>query len=117
MITKRIAGRYLAQHIGDEVILLGTINRKSSNGKNVELRTVDGTQVNVTLAETLNGDLEDYIEVYGTVQSKGTMSCRSYIHFPPAKTQKFNANQYNDCLAVLNVLGTKAWSISEDDTD
>ncbi|KAF7417818.1 hypothetical protein HZH68_000471 [Vespula germanica] len=115
MAKKRINGRYLGQNIGEEAILLGTINRKSSNGKNIELLTTDGVQVNVTLNEALDINAEGYIEIHGTVQSKGTMSCNSFILFPTSMTAKFQTNQYNDLLTVLNVLGTKKWMVSESD--
>ncbi|XP_076243777.1 replication protein A 14 kDa subunit [Calliopsis andreniformis] len=114
-MKKRIDGRRLAQNIGDQVILLGTVGKKSSNGKNIELRTTDGVVVNVTLPEPIDGNAEGYIEVHGTVHSKSTMACSSYILFPPSMTEKFDADQYNELMVILNVLGPRKWRISEND--
>ncbi|CAK9798843.1 Replication protein A 14 kDa subunit [Anthophora quadrimaculata] len=115
MMKKRIDGHRLAQNIGEQVILLGTIVNKSSNGNNLELRTTDGVQVNVTLPEPIDGNAEGYIEVHGTLQSKSTMNCSNYIVFPPSVTEKFDPDQYNELMTILNVLGPKKWRMHEDD--
>lgn len=117
MFQKRVSGRRLATHLGEQVILLGTITRKSASGKSIELLTTDGAQVNVTLNEALNENAEGYIEVHGTVQSKGTVSCTYYICFPSTMTTKFNANQYNDYLAMINVLGAEELLLFKEDTE
>ncbi|OAD62561.1 Replication protein A 14 kDa subunit [Eufriesea mexicana] len=115
-MKKRIDGRRLAQNIGEQVILLGTIGKKSSSGKNLELRTTDGIQVNVTLPDPIDSNAEGYIEVHGTLHSKSTMNCSNYIVFPPNMTENFGADQYNELMDILNVLGPEKWKKSEDDT-
>ncbi|XP_043522223.1 replication protein A 14 kDa subunit-like [Frieseomelitta varia] len=114
MIKKRIDGRRLGQNIGNQVILLGTIGKKSSNGKNLELRTTDGVQVNVTLPEPIDSEAEGYIEVHGTLQSSTTMNCSNYVVFPLSMTEDFDADQYSQLLVILNVLGPGKWKMSED---
>ncbi|XP_043500590.1 uncharacterized protein LOC122523089 [Polistes fuscatus] len=114
MAKERINGRYLPQKVGEEVILLGTISRKSSNGRGIELLTTDGIKVNVTLNEPLSGNDEGYIEVHGIAQSKSTISCNNYILFPSDLTCTFQPNQYNDLCSVLHLLGNKKWSIPMD---
>ncbi|XP_043798351.1 replication protein A 14 kDa subunit-like [Apis laboriosa] len=104
-MKKRIDGRRLAQNIGEQVILLGTIGKKSSNGRNLELRTTDGVQVNITLPEPIDGNAEGYIEVHGTLQSKSTMNCSNYIVFPLSLTEEFDADQYNELMVILNIIG------------
>ncbi|XP_076647689.1 replication protein A 14 kDa subunit [Halictus rubicundus] len=116
MLKKRIDGRRLAQNVGEQVILLGTVGKKSSNGKNIEIRTTDGVQVNVTLPEPIDGNAEGYIELHGTLHSKSTMACSNYILFPPSLTEKFDADQYNELMVILNVLGPGKWRMSEEDT-
>ncbi|KAI4473565.1 hypothetical protein M0804_015283 [Polistes exclamans] len=110
MAKERITGRYLSQKVGEEVILLGTISRKSSNGKSIELLTTDDIKVNVTLNEPLSGNDEGYIEVHGIAQSKSTISCNNYILFPSNITCTFEPSQYNDLCSVLHLLGNKKWS-------
>ncbi|XP_015172045.1 PREDICTED: uncharacterized protein LOC107064166 isoform X2 [Polistes dominula] len=95
MAKERVNGRYLSQKIGEDVILLGTISRKSSNGKSIELLTTDSMKVNVTFDQPLSGNDEGYIEVHGVAQSK-------------------EANQYNDLCSVLHLVGSKKWSLSTD---
>ncbi|XP_015172044.1 PREDICTED: uncharacterized protein LOC107064166 isoform X1 [Polistes dominula] len=114
MAKERVNGRYLSQKIGEDVILLGTISRKSSNGKSIELLTTDSMKVNVTFDQPLSGNDEGYIEVHGVAQSKGTISCKNYILFPPNLTCNFQANQYNDLCSVLHLVGSKKWSLSTD---
>ena len=116
MLKKRIDGRRLAQNVGQQVILLGTVANKSSNGKNIELRTTDGVQVNVTLPNPIDGNAEGYIEVHGTLHSKSTMACDNFVLFPASMTDKFDAEQYNELMVILNVLGPRKWRMSEDDT-
>ncbi|KZC14806.1 PREDICTED: uncharacterized protein LOC107192914 [Dufourea novaeangliae] len=113
---KRIDGRRLVQNAGEKVILLGTVVKTGFQGKNIELRTTDGVHVNVTLPECIDENTEGYIEVHGTLQSKSTMACHSYILFPLSMTEKFDADQYNELMAILNVLGPGKWKISENDT-
>ncbi|XP_043264590.1 replication protein A 14 kDa subunit-like [Colletes gigas] len=115
MHKNRIDGRRLAQNIGEQVILLGTVGKKSSNGKNIELKTTDGVQVNVTLPEPIDGNADGYIEVHGTVHSKSTMACSNYILFPASMTENFDPEQYNEMMVILNVLGPKKWRMYEGD--
>lgn len=116
MIKKRVNGKFLSSNIGQTVILLGVITKKSPNGKSIEITTTDNASVNVTLPEPLDGNAEGYIELHGTLQSKSTMSCNFYVTFPSAMTEKFDANQYNEMLSVLNVIGPKRWRTSEQDS-
>ncbi|CAL7941082.1 unnamed protein product [Xylocopa violacea] len=116
MMKRRIDGRRLAQNIGEQVFLLGTIRNKSSSGQNLELVTTDGVQINVTLPKPIDGNAEGYIEVTGTLQSKCTMKCSNYIVFPPSITEDFDVEQYNEMMDILYILGPKKWRISEDDT-
>nr|XP_003707748.2 PREDICTED: replication protein A 14 kDa subunit-like [Megachile rotundata]XP_012151276.1 PREDICTED: replication protein A 14 kDa subunit-like [Megachile rotundata] len=116
MMKNRIDGHRLAQNVGELVILLGTVGKKSSNGKNIELKTTDGVAVNVTLPEPIDSNVEGYIEVHGTLNSKSTMACSSYILFPSSMTEDFDSDHYNEALSLLNVLGPRKWKISEDDT-
>ncbi|KOX72417.1 hypothetical protein WN51_01516 [Melipona quadrifasciata] len=122
MIKKRIDGRRLGQNIGNQVILLGTIGKKSSNGRNLELRTTDGVQVNVTLPEPIDSEAEGYIEVHGTLQSSTTMYCSNYVltYSCIVRQQKArkvfitDTDQYNQLLIILNVLGPGKWKMTED---
>ncbi|XP_066586198.1 replication protein A 14 kDa subunit-like [Prorops nasuta] len=108
----RISGNQLGQHVGDEVVLIGTVTRKTTNGMNIELCTTDNTQVNVTLPEPITDNVEGYIEVYGTAQSKSTLSCKRYVVFPPHMTEYFNIKEYNELLMALKVAGLTALSNS-----
>ena len=116
MSKQRIDGRRLPQNVGQQVILLGTVENKSSNGQNIELRTTDGVQVNVTLPNPIDGNAEGYIEVHGKLHSKSTMACDNFILFPASMTEKFDAEQYNELMDILNVLGPNKWRLSDDDT-
>nr|XP_033342634.1 uncharacterized protein LOC117229872 isoform X1 [Megalopta genalis] len=89
MARPRVNGRHLAQNVGEEVILLGTIRNKSSNGTNVEIMTMDGIQVNVTLSVPIDGNAEGYIELRGKLNSKSTMACSDYILLPSDVVDKF----------------------------
>ncbi|XP_048510501.1 replication protein A 14 kDa subunit-like isoform X2 [Athalia rosae] len=89
MIKKRINGQLLAQHIGDQMILLGFVNKVNSNGTSLELKTSDNMLVTVDLQEPIDSCLEGYVEVHGTVQSKSTVSCNSFVQFPPEMTEEF----------------------------
>ncbi|KAK2582056.1 hypothetical protein KPH14_002761 [Odynerus spinipes] len=113
-LQKRIDGRNLAKHLGDQVILLGTIKRKGANGKNIELLTTDGVQVNVTLNEALDVNAEGYIEIHGTAQSSSTVLCSYYILFPSYMTATFSEKQYNEYLVLANILGPKTLIQIED---
>ncbi|XP_076756756.1 replication protein A 14 kDa subunit [Xylocopa sonorina] len=116
MMKRRIDGRRLAQNIGEQVFLLGTIRNKSSSGQNLELMTTDGVQINVSLPEPIDGNAGGYIEVSGTLQSKCTMKCTNYILFPPSMTEDFDVEQYNEMMDILNILGPKKWRFSDYDT-
>ncbi|XP_043595250.1 uncharacterized protein LOC122573223 isoform X1 [Bombus pyrosoma] len=124
MIKKRIEGRQLAQNVGEQVIILGTIGKvrdlfdinKGSNGKNIELKTTDGVQVNVTLPVPIDNDAEGYIEIHGTLQSASTMNCSNYIVFPLSMTENFDVDRYKQLMVILNVLGPGKWKMSEDET-
>ncbi|XP_078042852.1 replication protein A 14 kDa subunit [Augochlora pura] len=116
-MLKRVDGRHLSQFVGEEVILMGTVEKKSSNGTNIEIRTTDGVQVNVTLSKPVDENAEGYIEVHGILHSKSTMECKSYILVPPGVTDKFDTNQYNELLTMLNVLGQNDWWVVEQDLE
>ncbi|XP_033189497.1 uncharacterized protein LOC117231309 [Bombus vosnesenskii] len=116
MIKKRIEGRQLAQNVGEQVIILGTIGKKGSNGKNIEVKTTDGVQVNVTLPVPIDNDAEGYIEIHGTLQSASTMNCSNYIVFPLSMTENFDVDRYKQLMVILNVLGPGKWKMSEDET-
>ncbi|OXU30781.1 hypothetical protein TSAR_008775 [Trichomalopsis sarcophagae] len=112
---KRIGGQQLGQHVNSDIVLLGQIKKISSNGKAVELATVDNVPVNVNLPEPIDGNCEGYIEVYGTALSKSTVSCKRYVHFPPELSNNFESEKYNAFLSTLHVIGDKKWKISADD--
>lgn len=63
--------------------------QKNSNGTSVEITTTDDVRINVTLPESLDNNVSDYIEVRGNVKSKSTMSCSSFVYFPPSMTKDF----------------------------
>ncbi|XP_076382924.1 replication protein A 14 kDa subunit-like [Megalopta genalis] len=108
MERMRVNGRHLAQKVGEEVVLLGIIKNKSSNGTNVEIMTMDGIQVNVTLSVPIDGHAEGYIELRGKLNSKSTMACSYYILLPPDVVHKFDTDQYNHCVNLLNVIQSDA---------
>lgn len=61
----------------------------SSSGTGIELETTDKVLVNVNLPEPITEIAEGYIEVYGTAMSRSTISCKSYIIFPPELSDNF----------------------------
>ncbi|EFN84235.1 hypothetical protein EAI_10023 [Harpegnathos saltator] len=85
----RTLGKRLGQRVGREAIVLGRITEKSANGINIELTTTDNALVNVTLPEPLDHNASGYMEVRGTVKSKSTLSCKSFVCFPPDITKTF----------------------------
>ncbi|XP_012282543.1 uncharacterized protein LOC105700882 isoform X2 [Orussus abietinus] len=88
MKKERVNGQDLAQHIGEEAILLGEVKEINPLGKSVQLRAPDDTIVNVTLPTPINEYCDGYLEVWGTIQSKSTMSCFSYVFFPRTMFKK-----------------------------
>ncbi|XP_012282542.1 uncharacterized protein LOC105700882 isoform X1 [Orussus abietinus] len=112
MKKERVNGQDLAQHIGEEAILLGEVKEINPLGKSVQLRAPDDTIVNVTLPTPINEYCDGYLEVWGTIQSKSTMSCFSYVFFPRTMFKKHDEQQYTDLLTVLHVLGNKRWRVS-----
>ncbi|KAJ8676073.1 hypothetical protein QAD02_011859 [Eretmocerus hayati] len=115
MPSKRISGQQLGQSINSEIVLLGEVKKISSNGKGVELLTTDNVPVNVSLPEPIDGNCEGFLEVYGTALSKSTVSCNSYVHFPPELSQDFESEKYNAYLTTLHIIGDKKWKMSSDD--
>ncbi|XP_033342635.2 replication protein A 14 kDa subunit-like [Megalopta genalis] len=108
MARPRVNGRHLAQNVGEEVILLGTIRNKSSNGTNIEIMTTDGVQVSVTLSVPIDGNAEGYIELRGKLNSKSTMACSDYILLPSDVVDKFDIHQYNHLVNLLKVMQSDA---------
>ncbi|KAI4495881.1 hypothetical protein M0802_008287 [Mischocyttarus mexicanus] len=104
VIKERIMGHDLPTKIGKEIVILGTISRRSSNGQGIELLTTDGVKVNAILNEPLNGNEEGYVEVSGIPQSKGTISCTNYVIFPSDVTHTFQVDQYNKVCSLLYLL-------------
>lgn len=45
--------------------------------------------MNVSLPEPIDGNHEGYIEVHGTALSKTTVSCKSFVPFPPEMCSNF----------------------------
>ncbi|XP_012533570.1 uncharacterized protein LOC105835117 [Monomorium pharaonis] len=104
MSDKRILGKRLGQRIGQDVIVLGRVTEKSSDGMSAEITTTDDAHINVTFPEPLDSDASDYIEVRGTVKSKSTMSCKNFLCFPPNLTADFDVNNYNTMVTIRCVL-------------
>lgn len=102
-ITSQLANKYL----GKEVILLGTVRNKSSNGKNLEILSVDGGVINVTIPEPVDGNVEGYIEVHGVLQSRTTMNCNSYVIIPPEVSNDFDESAYKEMAVLLSLLGDR----------
>lgn len=116
MNLKRIDGHQLSRKVGEEVIILGTISKVSSSGKNLQLKTTDHVLVNVALPEPVNTEVNGYVQVEGTVQSKSTIECSKYMLFPSSMTNDFDVEQYNQLLTILNLLGPKMWKMGEETT-
>ncbi|XP_046412669.1 replication protein A 14 kDa subunit-like [Neodiprion fabricii] len=116
MIKKRINGQLVSQHIGDQIILLGSINKINPSGTSMELKTSDNMIITVSLSEPIDSHLEGYIEVHGTVQSKSSISCSNFVRFPNEMTEKFDLEQYNDLILLSNTLGSNKWKMSETNT-
>ncbi|XP_012055741.1 PREDICTED: uncharacterized protein LOC105618821 [Atta cephalotes] len=102
----RILGKRLAQRIGQEAIVLGRITEKSSDSKSAEITTTDDARINVTFLEPFD-NTSGYIEVRGTVKSKSTMSCSSFVCFPPSMTKDFDSNGYNTMVNVRCAVGNQ----------
>lgn len=60
----------------------------------MEMITTDNVTINVSLPEPLDGNPEGYIEVHGKPLSKTTISCDTYIHFPPSMSQDYGKILY-----------------------
>ncbi|KYN30804.1 hypothetical protein ALC56_14615 [Trachymyrmex septentrionalis] len=103
----RILGKRLAQRIGQEAIVLGRITEKSSDGKSAEITTTDDARINMMFLEPLDSNASGYIEVRGTVKSKSTMSCNSFVCFPPSMTKDFDSNSYNTMVNMRCAVGNQ----------
>ncbi|XP_017886430.1 uncharacterized protein LOC108628773 [Ceratina calcarata] len=103
----RITSQLTNKYIGKEVILLGTVRNKSSNGKNLEILSTDGGAINVTIPEPIDGNVEGYIEVHGILQSRTTMNCSRYIIFPPEISNEFDESAYKEMATLISLLGDR----------
>ncbi|KYM95922.1 PREDICTED: uncharacterized protein LOC108779858 [Cyphomyrmex costatus] len=102
----RMLGKRLTQRIGQEAIVLGRITEKSSDGKSAEIMTTDDVRINMTFVEPLE-NISGYIEARGTVRSKSTMSCNSFVCFSPSMTKDFDSNAYNTMVNVRCAVGNQ----------
>ncbi|XP_072751928.1 uncharacterized protein [Anoplolepis gracilipes] len=108
MSDVRILGKRLAQRVGQEAIVLGRITGKSSDGKSAEITTTDDARINVTFPESLDKDASgSYVEVRGTVKSKSTMSCNSFVLLPLSMTKDFDVNGYNTMVHMRCAVGNQ----------
>ncbi|EZA49620.1 uncharacterized protein LOC105284534 isoform X2 [Ooceraea biroi] len=103
----RTLGKRLGQRIDQEAIVLGRITGKTSDGMSTEITTTDDARINVTFREPLDSNASGYIEVRGTVKSKSTMSCSSFVCFPQSMTKEFDADGYNTMVHMRCALGNK----------
>ncbi|RLU21188.1 hypothetical protein DMN91_005561 [Ooceraea biroi] len=81
--------------------------QKTSDGMSTEITTTDDARINVTFREPLDSNASGYIEVRGTVKSKSTMSCSSFVCFPQSMTKEFDADGYNTMVHMRCALGNK----------
>lgn len=127
-------------------ISICSIFQVGADRTSVTLKTTDEEMINVSFPEAIEQlQMHEYLEVYGKVQSKNTLSAVSYVHFPSSMTDNFckdwfwnyklllfmkrpqllihwlirivsGAKTYNETLAYLLLLGDKKWKMSSYDT-
>ncbi|KAL0132565.1 hypothetical protein PUN28_000371 [Cardiocondyla obscurior] len=79
MSNLRISGNELGQHIGQDVIYVARIIKKSSDGMSAEVTSYFNERITVTFLKPL-GIVPGFIEMHGTVTSESTMTCNKYLH-------------------------------------
>lgn len=101
----------MSNYVGKPVVLLGKVEETNSGGKVVKLTTTDNVQVNVTLPTPLEENVGRYIEVQGTLQSKSTMSCTSFIVISEAVVEEFDAEVYDATIKLYHLFGKDIWTM------
>lgn len=91
LYTKSVLNLYILPYLYfiNFYIIRCNSQKSQSNPSYIEITTTDDIRINVMLPQPFDGDVSGFIEVRGTVKSKSTMACDSFICFSANMTKDF----------------------------
>ncbi|KAJ9590249.1 hypothetical protein L9F63_016636 [Diploptera punctata] len=106
----RVNGSALVRHIGKQVSILGNILSTNPNGVSIEIKTTDNHVVTVRMMEPIQEPLSGWVEFQGVAQGKNAVSSDMYMQRPSDITEKFDVDQYNEAVTLLNTI-SNPWTL------
>ncbi|XP_063705503.1 uncharacterized protein LOC134834686 [Culicoides brevitarsis] len=89
-------GKSLAEQQGRKVTICVKVTAVDPSGSSLSCSTTDDEFINVALDEPLNGVVEGWVEVIGTVTSHNKIQCDEIIQFKhDPNDEAFDTNAYN----------------------
>ncbi len=85
----RVNGEMLFSFKGRNISLLGKLNKEAPDGMSFELISPDNKSVQVKLKVPIKETLNDFVEVYGTVDDRGNINCINYTTFDSSISKNF----------------------------
>lgn len=97
----RVNGEMLHSFRGQNVCMIGKLNKISPDNMSFELTAPDNKIVNVKLKVPVRDMLSDYVEVYGSVDERGYIIGVNYTTFDNSMTDNFDMDLYNETLQMI----------------
>lgn len=87
---------------GQDVCVLGKIQKQAPDQSTFELVAADGEIVMVKLKAPINERLSNIVEVYGKVDERGSLICTDMATFEEHLIQNFDMDLYNEAIKITN---------------
>ncbi|CAF0847051.1 unnamed protein product [Brachionus calyciflorus] len=100
----RVTGKMLDNYRGQNVCLIGKLNKLAGDQMSFEMTTPDEQQILVKLRAPTREMLSDIVEVYGSVDEKGNIVCMNYTTFEPSMYQNLDMDLYNETIRMAHQL-------------
>lgn len=92
-------GGSLAEQQGKKVTICVKVTAVDPNGSNLSCQTSDDRFITVTLDEPLNGPVNGWVEVIGTVTASNKIRCDEIIQFKDDPDgESFDTDGYNNAV-------------------
>ncbi|RNA34746.1 replication A 14 kDa subunit [Brachionus plicatilis] len=103
-IFTRVNGEMLYSFRGQNVCMMGKLNKLAPDQMSFEITAPDNKNVLVKLRTPTREMLSDFIEVYGSVDEQGNIVCMNYTTFEPSVYENFDMDLYNETIQMIHQL-------------
>ncbi|XP_071531660.1 replication protein A 14 kDa subunit-like isoform X1 [Panulirus ornatus] len=104
----RVNAATLPQFNGQNVILLGEVDKIDPSGMMMLVKASDGQPIQVKLQQPLQGNVEGIVEIHGIGQSRQVM-CQNYVSFPLEYSASFDMQGYDQAVRLIHSVPGNPW--------